>query len=292
MGAPCVLAAHSPSTPRRRSVILKRVLRTRFYALTRARLCSTLLAVRILVTGGAGMVGRKLAQRLARDGAIGGEPIAHLVARRRRGAGAAADAAFDVETVVADLAEPGVAGDLVSEPSRRRLPPRGRRLRRGGGRLRAGVPRQPGRDAVPARRDPHDGSTGYRPRVVFASSIAVFGAPFPDVIGDDSPPDAADELRDAEGDRRAAAVRLHAGAASSTASASACRPSVSGRAQPNRAASGFFSSIIREPLNGRGGGAAGARRRSSLARLAARGGRLPRSMPRRSTAARSATAAA
>ena len=27
--------------------------------------------------------------------------------------------------------------------------------------------------------------TGYRPRVVFASSIAVFGAPFPEPIGDD-----------------------------------------------------------------------------------------------------------
>ena len=63
-------------------------------------------------------------------------------------------------------------------------------------------------------------------------------------------PDAADELRDAEGDRRAAALRLHAGAASSTASASGCRRSASGPGKPNRAASGFFSSIIREPLNG------------------------------------------
>ena len=85
--------------------------------------------------------------------------------------------------------------------------------------------------------------------VVFASSIAVFGAPFPDVIGDDHA-DAADELRDAEGDRRAAARRTTAGAGSSTASGSACRRSACGRAAPNRAASGFFSSIIREPLNG------------------------------------------
>jgi hypothetical protein len=47
-------------------------------------------AVRILVTGGAGMVGRKLVERLARDGVLGGEPISHrghlLTERPRRAA--------------------------------------------------------------------------------------------------------------------------------------------------------------------------------------------------------------
>ena len=37
---------------------------------------------------------------------------------------------------------------------------------------------------APARGRPPVGAE-YRPRVVFASSIAVFGAPFPEVIGDD-----------------------------------------------------------------------------------------------------------
>ena len=64
-------------------------------------------------------------------------------------------------------------------------------------------------------------------------------------------PDAADELRHPEGDGRAAARRLFAHAASSTASASACRRSASGRALPNKAASGFFSNILREPLVGK-----------------------------------------
>ena len=32
----------------------------------------------ILIIGGAGMVGRKLADRLAKDGAVGGQPIARL----------------------------------------------------------------------------------------------------------------------------------------------------------------------------------------------------------------------
>ena len=32
----------------------------------------------ILILGGGGMVGRKLAERLARDGALGGRPVGHL----------------------------------------------------------------------------------------------------------------------------------------------------------------------------------------------------------------------
>ena len=88
------------------------------------------------------------------------------------------------------------------------------------------------------------------PRVVVASSIAVFGAPFPDVIGDDEQltpltsygtQKAMAELLLADYSRRGfvdgIALRL---------------PTICVRpGAPNRAASGFFSSIIREPLNGR-----------------------------------------
>ena len=49
---------------------------------------------------------------------------------------------------------------------------------------------------------------GYHPKVVFTSSIAVFGAPFPHSIPRRLPPDAAHVLRHAEGDRRIAACRL------------------------------------------------------------------------------------
>ena len=90
---------------------------------------------------------------------------------------------------------------------------------------------------------------GYRPRLVFTSSIAVFGAPFPPAIADEFHSDAADVLRHAEGDvellladytRRGfldgVGIRL---------------PRIVVRpGRPNKAASGFFSSIIREPLNG------------------------------------------
>ena len=90
---------------------------------------------------------------------------------------------------------------------------------------------------------------GYRPRLVFSSSIAVFGAPFPDAIADDfhltpltsyGTQKAVVELLLADYARRgfldAVGIRL---------------PSIVVRpGRPNKAASGFFSSIIREPLAG------------------------------------------
>ena len=101
-----------------------------------------------------------------------------------------------------------------------------------------------------AIKDQHDASGGsYVPRVVFTSSIAVFGGPFPDKIDD---------------------VFLSAPQTSYGAQKSACElmlgdfsrkgiadgvslrlPTICVRpGLPNAAASGFFSGIIREPLNG------------------------------------------
>src|SRR5262249_3423960 len=92
-------------------------------------------------------------------------------------------------------------------------------------------------------------SEGYAPRLVFTSSIAVFGPPLPDLIGDDHPPTPATsygtqkaigELLLNDFSRRGfvdgVGIRL---------------PTICVRpGAPNRAASSFFSSIIREPLNG------------------------------------------
>jgi D-erythronate 2-dehydrogenase len=90
----------------------------------------------------------------------------------------------------------------------------------------------------------------YKPRVVFASSIAVFGAPFPDKIGDEfltapltsyGTQKAIGELLLADYTRRGffdgIGLRLP----------TICiRPGL-----PNKAASGFFSNILREPLAGK-----------------------------------------
>ena len=91
---------------------------------------------------------------------------------------------------------------------------------------------------------------GYKPRVVFTSSIAVFGAPFPDAIGDEffntpllsyGTQKAIGELLLADYSRRGfmdgVGIRLP----------TICiRPGL-----PNKAASGFFSGILREPLAGK-----------------------------------------
>ncbi|HEY5898143.1 MAG TPA: D-erythronate dehydrogenase, partial [Burkholderiales bacterium] len=90
---------------------------------------------------------------------------------------------------------------------------------------------------------------GYKPRLVFTSSIAVFGAPFPDAIGDEflnapltsyGTQKAIDELLLSDYSRRGffdgIGIRL---------------PTICVRpGKPNKAASGFFSGIIREPLAG------------------------------------------
>ncbi len=96
----------------------------------------------------------------------------------------------------------------------------------------------------------HDAASGaYTPRVVFTSSIAVFGGPFPDKIGDDflSAPQtsygaqkAACELMVTDFSRKGFIDGL-----------SLRLPTICVRpGAPNAAASGFFSGIIREPLNG------------------------------------------
>lgn len=101
-----------------------------------------------------------------------------------------------------------------------------------------------------ALRAEHDASGGaYVPRVVFTSSIAVFGAPFPDKIGDEflSAPltsygaqKACNELMLTDFSRKGfvdgISIRL---------------PTICVRpGKANLAASSFFSGIIREPLNG------------------------------------------
>lgn len=101
-----------------------------------------------------------------------------------------------------------------------------------------------------AVRAEHEASGGsYRPRLVFSSSIAVFGAPFPERIDDEfltapltsyGAQKACCELMVSDFSRKGfvdgVSIRL---------------PTICVRpGTPNKAASGFFSGIIREPLNG------------------------------------------
>jgi nucleoside-diphosphate-sugar epimerase len=203
--------------------------------------------MKILIIGAAGMLGRKLAERLAADGHIGGNPITSLTLHDVAASAKPAGASFPVDVVVSDLSVLGKAEKLVA--SRPDLIFH----------LAAIVSGEAELDFDKGYRVNLDGTrylleavrkAANRPRLVFTSSIAVYGAPFPEAIGDEffhtpltsyGTQKAIGELLLADYTRKAfldgIGIRL---------------PTICVRpGPPNRAASGFFSNIIREPLAGR-----------------------------------------
>ena len=202
----------------------------------------------ILVLGGAGMVGRKFIERLARDGGLGGKPVTRVTAQDVVAASPPAAAPFDFEAVVSDLSIAGEAEKLIATRPELIV------------HLAAIVSGEAEADFDKGYRINLDGTRylfeairrtgdGYKPRVVFTSSIAVFGAPFHDKIEDEffttpltsyGTQKAIGELLLCDYSRRGffdgVGIRL---------------PTICVRpGAPNKAASGFFSNIIREPLNG------------------------------------------
>jgi len=203
----------------------------------------------ILITGAAGMVGRKLTERLIADGGLNGKPIDKLT----------------LVDVVEPDAPAGFTGmgeayalDISAEDAGRKLVAdrpdvifhlaavvsgeaetdfeKGYRINLVGFHYLL--------EAIRTARD-------YRPKLVFTSSIAVFGAPFPSEIYDEfhhtpltsyGAQKGICELLLADYSRKGflegVGIRL---------------PTICVRpGKPNKAASGFFSNIIREPLAGHG----------------------------------------
>ena len=202
----------------------------------------------ILITGAAGMIGRKLTARLAADGALAGRPIDKLTLLDLSMSQAPTNFAARVETAAADLADESAARAAIGERPDVIF------------HLAAVVSAEAELDFDKGMRANFDASRAlfeairaagndYCPRVVFSSSIAVFGTPFPPSIPDDfaltpltsyGTQKAMIELLLADYTRRGflegIGIRL---------------PNIVVRpGNPNKAASGFFSSIIREPLNG------------------------------------------
>ena len=101
-----------------------------------------------------------------------------------------------------------------------------------------------------ALRAQHRASGGeYRPKVVFTSSIAVFGGPYPEIIPDDF----ATSPQTSYGAQKAACELLVQDFSRKgfIEGMSLRLPTICVRpGKPNLAASSFFSGIIREPLNG------------------------------------------
>lgn len=205
----------------------------------------------VAITGAAGMIGRKLTARLAADRSLGEveidrlslydvvEPAApqgwrgalDVAAVDLVGSGAAATVIAGRPEVIFHLAAV-VSGEAEADVEK------GYRVNLDGF-----------RGLLEVIRHGHE-DDGYTPRLVFTSSIAVYGAPLPNPIPDAFPATprtsygtqkAIDELLLSDYTRRGfldgVGIRL---------------PTICVRpGTPNLAASGFFSSILREPLIGR-----------------------------------------
>jgi nucleoside-diphosphate-sugar epimerase len=202
----------------------------------------------ILITGAAGMIGRKLIERLSVDRALNGQPIERLTLLDVVAPARPAGFSDHVKTRTGDLADPAVAAKAISERPDVIFHLAGVVSGEAEVNLEKGyhVNLDGTRALLEAIRTTGD---GYKPRVIFTSSIAVFGAPFPQAVPDDfhlTPLTSygaqkamceqmlADYTR--KGILEGVGIRL---------------PSIVVRpGKPNKAASGFFSGIIREPLNG------------------------------------------
>jgi D-erythronate 2-dehydrogenase len=207
--------------------------------------------MKLLVTGAAGMVGRKFCERLAHDGEIAGRKISALhmvdIVTPLDPVGA-----FDTTCEAANIADPALAPRLIA--GRPDMVFHLAAIVSGEAELDFDKGYAVNLDAVrylfDAIRAENLKSGGeYKPRVVFTSSIAVFGAPFPESIPDEyhltpltsyGAQKAIGEFLLADYTRKGffdgIGIRL---------------PTICVRpGKPNAAASGFFSNIIREPLAG------------------------------------------
>jgi len=203
--------------------------------------------MRVAIIGAAGMIGRKLAERIATTGQIGGQAVDALTLvdvispQKLEGFTGTQDA------FAADLSAPDVAPRVIADRPDVIV------------HLAAIVSGEAEADMEKGYRVNLDGTRalleaiasdeGYCPRVIYASSLAVFGAPFPYKIPDDyhltpltsyGAQKAMGELLLNDYSRRGlldgVGIRF---------------PTICIRpGKPNKAASSFFSGILREPLNG------------------------------------------
>ncbi|MDU8942066.1 D-erythronate dehydrogenase [Ovoidimarina sediminis] len=203
---------------------------------------------KVLIIGGGGMVGQKLAHRIARSGLPGmaepevtlydiafpdtGAPAHHRITGDLSAPGAAeaiaelrADVVFHLAAIVSGAAEADF--DL------------GWRIN--GHAFWA---------FLEAMRTVNEASEGdYRAKVIFTSSIAVFGPPYPDRIGDEF---LASPQTSYGAQKAMAEILLQDYSRKGFVDGLSIRlPTICVRpGKPNKAASSFFSGIIREPLAG------------------------------------------
>jgi nucleoside-diphosphate-sugar epimerase len=202
--------------------------------------------MRVAITGAAGMIGTRLAARIAADGGVAGRAVTALMLTDIIRPAAPA-ASFPVLAEAADIAAPELAlrlaafrpdtvfhlAAIVSGEAEADFDK--------GWRINCDATR----NLLDALR-----SAGVHPRFVFASSIAVFGGPYPDTIPDDFTPQ---PLTSYGAQKLIGEILVSDHSRKGFIDGVALRlPTICVRpGLPNKAASGFFSSIIREPLVGR-----------------------------------------
>jgi D-erythronate 2-dehydrogenase len=200
----------------------------------------------ILITGAAGMVGRKIAERLLSQGRIGRRDITKLTLHDIVAPDTRPTERTSILPIAGDISDRTVADRLVAEKPDMIM------------HLAAIVSGEAEADFNKGYAVNFDGTRhlfeavrtqNYKPRMIYASSIAVFGTPFPEPIPDEfhltpltsyGTQKAVGELLLNDYTRRGIfdgiGLRL---------------PTICVRpGKPNKAASGFFSNIIREPLAG------------------------------------------
>jgi nucleoside-diphosphate-sugar epimerase len=200
----------------------------------------------ILITGAAGMIGRKITERLLSQGRIGEREITKLTLHDVVAADAQPTSDTTILPIVGDISDRTLVERLVAEKPDIII------------HLAAIVSGEAEADFDKGYAVNLDGTRylyeavraqNYKPRMIFASSIAVYGTPFPEPIPDAfhltpltsyGTQKAIGELLLNDYSRRGIfdgiGIRL---------------PTICVRpGKPNKAASGFFSNIIREPLKG------------------------------------------
>ena len=203
--------------------------------------------MRLAVIGAAGMIGRKLVERIAATGQINGQPVTAMTLVDIIAPDTPEGFDGHCDVYASDLTHTGAPARLIADRPDVIV------------HLAAIVSGEAEADMAKGYRVNLDGTRAlleeigriddYCPRVIYASSLAVFGAPFPAKIPDDyhltpltsyGTQKAMGEMLLNDYSRRGmldgVGIRF---------------PTICIRpGKPNKAASSFFSGILREPLNG------------------------------------------
>ena len=202
--------------------------------------------MRVAIIGASGMIGRKLAERITATGQIGGKAVAALTLVDVILPRVAENFSGQRDAFAADLSHAGVAEQVIAD--RPDVIVHLAAIVSGEAEANMAKGYRVNLDGTRALLEAIGAIDGYVPRVIYASSLAVFGAPFPAKIPDDYhlTPLTSYGTQKAMGE-----MLLNDYSRRGLLDGIGIRfPTICIRpGKPNKAASSFYSSILREPLN-------------------------------------------